>query len=194
MHASALELLAPAIMKATRVLDVGCGSGYLSVAMARMNPQVTVFGVDTYPELVELCRDNINKQDKDLLESGRVVLSSHDGWKGWKEYAPFDAIHVGAAAASIPRALMNQMNVGARMIIPVGETGATQLLWQVDRVKGDVDPERADNLSYVDISNKHLPVMSNYKLTKLMHVMYVPLVKDISPASSTTTTTTSGTV
>lgn len=54
-----------------------------------------------------------------------------DGWKGWAENGPYDAIHVGAAAASIPIDLVSQLKVGGRMVVPVGPPSESQMLVQV---------------------------------------------------------------
>lgn len=54
-----------------------------------------------------------------------------DGWKGWAEKGPFDAIHVGAAASSVPEDLVAQLKVGGRMVVPVGPQSASQVLMQV---------------------------------------------------------------
>ncbi len=62
-----------------------------------------VHGLDYLPELVQLSETNIKKQDKDLLDRGIVHLTRATGWKGLPEHAPYDAIHVGAAAVAIPR-------------------------------------------------------------------------------------------
>eukprot|EP01041_Mallomonas_annulata_P008165 gene8165-16782_t len=110
MHATVLEDLANEIQRPdSRILDVGCGSGYLTAVFARMNPTATVCGIDYIDELVDLSKRNIQRTDNDLLESKRVVLDTRDGWHGWPEYAPFDAIHVGAAATDLPRDLLDQL-------------------------------------------------------------------------------------
>jgi protein-L-isoaspartate(D-aspartate) O-methyltransferase len=119
MHAHALELLEPFMRPGAKVLDVGCGSGYLLTAMSHMlGEEGKVFGIDYLQGLVDLTVDNISKTDSNLLDSGRVVVALGDGWKGIPDEAPFDCIHVGAAAASIPDALVRQLKDGGRMIIP----------------------------------------------------------------------------
>ncbi|CAB1105846.1 unnamed protein product [Ectocarpus sp. CCAP 1310/34] len=148
MHAHALEVLSPAIpMDGGRVLDVGVGSGYLAAALSRMvGASGVVYGlvrqrnstlsrVDYIQQLVELSRTNLDKDDSTMLSSGRVVLKTADGWRGWPENGPYDAIHVGAAAESIPMDLVAQLKVGGRMVVPVGPPSETQMLVQVDRVK-----------------------------------------------------------
>ncbi|CAN0486824.1 unnamed protein product, partial [Ectocarpus sp. 12 AP-2014] len=108
MHAHALEVLSLAIpMDGGRVLDVGVGSGYLAAALSRMvGAGGVVYGLDYIQQLVELSRTNLDKDDSTMLSSGRVVLKTADGWRGWPENGPYDAIHVGAAAESIPMDLV----------------------------------------------------------------------------------------
>ncbi|CBJ48295.1 protein-L-isoaspartate (D-aspartate) O-methyltransferase [Ectocarpus siliculosus] len=166
MHAHALEVLSPAIpMDGGRVLDVGVGSGYLAAALSRMvGAGGVVYGLDYIQQLVELSRTNLDKDDSTMLSSGRVVLKTADGWRGWPENGPYDAIHVGAAAESIPMDLVAQLKVGGRMVVPVGPPSETQMLVQVDRVKDTG------------------PVSESFATEGLMSVVYVPLVN-----SSTTT-------
>jgi len=101
---------------------VGCGSGYLATAFARLNPSCTVYGVDYIPELVELSRANIAKGDEELLVSGRVQLAVADGWQGWAADAPFSVIHVGAAASRIPPDLLRQLKVFCSRVIVLFES------------------------------------------------------------------------
>eukprot|EP01041_Mallomonas_annulata_P004830 gene4830-9629_t len=157
MHATVLEDLANEIQRPdSRILDVGCGSGYLTAVFARMNPTATVCGIDYIDELVELSKRNIQRADNDLLESKRVVLDTRDGWHGWPEYAPFDAIHVGAAATDVPKDLVNQLKVGGVMIIPLGDEFGQQLTRVKRTKKSGYEP---------------------FDIKPLMNVVYVPLVK-----------------
>mmetsp|Transcript_109550 Transcript_109550/g.353552 ORF Transcript_109550/g.353552 Transcript_109550/m.353552 type:complete len:283 (-) Transcript_109550:37-885(-) len=158
MHAHALGLLANHLTPGARALDVGCGSGYLSACMAQMvGPKGKVVAIDYLAPLVQLSVSNIKKADGHLLDSGQLVVKQGDGWKGSPEEAPFDCIHVGAAAESMPEALVAQLRPGGRMVIPVG-TGV-QKYWQVDKTLDGQIVKRA-----------------------LMGVMYVPLVKQGRPA------------
>mmetsp|Transcript_8811 Transcript_8811/g.7876 ORF Transcript_8811/g.7876 Transcript_8811/m.7876 type:complete len:229 (-) Transcript_8811:55-741(-) len=159
MHATALEYLVEQINKENaRVLDVGLGSGYLTAVMSRMNPSALVTGIDCINELVNRAIINIRKKDADLMDSGRVVALTGDGWAGYNKNAPYDCIHVGAAAPEIPKQLLEQLKVGGRMIIPVGEDRAPQELLMVDRISSGNSAK-------------------DYKIESLMGVMYVPLVK-----------------
>ena len=121
IHTMACEALYPALVRPNaHILDVGCGSGYLTAVFARLNPSATVYGVDCVEQLVELSRLNIAKHNSDLLADGRVVLKAYDGSKGYPPGAPYDAIHVGAAAEKMPMPLLEQLRVGGMMLVPVG--------------------------------------------------------------------------
>jgi protein-L-isoaspartate(D-aspartate) O-methyltransferase len=153
MHAHALDLLADRLVSGARVLDIGCGSGYVASCMARMvGAEGLVIGIDHLKPLVDLALENIRKTDGDLLDSGQLVVLHGDGWKGCPQDTLFDCIHVGAAAETIPTALMEQLNHGGRMVIPVGKQ--SQYFYQIDR--------KADG---------------EYIKTQLMPVRYVPLAK-----------------
>ena len=134
VHAMACEALYPALVRPNaRILDVGCGSGYLTAVFARLNPSATVYGIDCIPELVELSRANLMKGHDDLLRDGRVVLTTFDGSKGYPPGAPYDAIHVGAAVESIPKPLLDQLGADGVLVIPVGPKHILQELVKVTR-------------------------------------------------------------
>ncbi|KAG5192533.1 protein-L-isoaspartate O-methyltransferase-like protein [Tribonema minus] len=155
MHAAAAEILAPVLPpEGGKVLDIGVGSGYLAAVFARMVGKTgKVWGIDYLAPLVNLSEVNIRRDDGDLITSERIILETRNGWEGWPEVAPFDAIHVGAAAETIPPKLVHQLKLGGRMFIPVGPYGGPQELMQVDRTE------------------------KGYTTRHLMDVAYVPLVK-----------------
>jgi protein-L-isoaspartate(D-aspartate) O-methyltransferase len=160
MHAHAVQHLLPnANNPNAKILDVGCGSGYLAVVFARLNPTSKVYAIDYIPELVELSQTNIMKSDSDLISSNQIKLITGNGWKGFSEGAPYDVIHVGAAAASLPKELTNQLAMNGKMIIPIGGINDTQYLYLVQRI--------ADGNSD-----------SAFKVQNLMGVRYVPLVNE----------------
>jgi protein-L-isoaspartate(D-aspartate) O-methyltransferase len=158
MHGMCLELLRDYILRpGARVLDVGSGSGYLSACMAVMLQQNNiagkVFGIEHMEPLVEQSIININKGNADLFSSGILNVRAGDGYAGLPDDAPFDCIHVGAAAPEVPKALLEQMRPGARMIIPVGPQGAQQFLMQIDRLPdGQWMQSKISGVQYVPLT------------------------------------------
>ena len=104
-----------------RILDIGSGSGYLTHVLAALaGPDARVVGLDHLAPLVELARANLRKSEdgRALLDSGRVKLVTADGRKGWPEDAPYDAIHVGAAASEAHSTLLEQLKAPGRYAAP----------------------------------------------------------------------------
>lgn len=161
MHAYALELLEKNLKSDSKVLDVGSGSGYLSACFARYiyqqeNATGLVVGIEHHPQLVALGRANIKADDESLLDTGKIILVEGDGREGCKEYAPYDCIHVGAAASSTPQELINQLKPGGRMIVPVGPEDGTQYLEQYDKdANGKVSKTRLMGVMYVPLTDLH---------------------------------------
>jgi protein-L-isoaspartate(D-aspartate) O-methyltransferase len=96
-----------------RVLDVGTGSGYQAAVLAELGAEV--WGI----EIIEVHAEAASER---LARMGytSVTVRHGDGHAGWREHAPFDAIVVAAAAAKVPPALLDQLAIGGRMVIPVG--------------------------------------------------------------------------
>lgn len=114
------EQIAPT--RTTRVLEIGTGSGYQAAVLAEICAEV--FTIEIIPELADHTAVLLRQ-----LGYKNVQCRTGDGWKGWPEAAPFDAIIVTAAAAKIPPPLLAQLKEGGRMIIPVGpEAGAQELM------------------------------------------------------------------
>jgi protein-L-isoaspartate(D-aspartate) O-methyltransferase len=117
-----------------RVLEVGTGSGYQTALLAFLAAEV--FSVEIVAELSERAGRVLGE-----LGLANVRLRTGDGAFGWSEEAPFDRIIVTAAAPEVPRALLEQLAPGGRMVIPVGEDLDVQWLRVVDKGKDGANVE-----------------------------------------------------
>jgi protein-L-isoaspartate(D-aspartate) O-methyltransferase len=112
-----------------RVLEIGTGSGYQAAVLSQIVKEVYTI------EIIE----QLHTQSSALLRRinyNNIATKRADGYFGWKEKAPFDAIVVTAAAEHIPPALVEQLKEGGRMIIPVGSPFMTQQLMLVEKTGG----------------------------------------------------------
>lgn len=114
-----------------RVLEVGTGSGYQAAILAEVVREVVTI------EIVGELAESATRLFRDLGYRNVTALSG-DGYFGWEEQSPYDAIIVTAAASHIPPPLIDQLRPGGRMVIPVGETVWTQNLLLVEK---DLDGE-----------------------------------------------------
>ncbi|KAL7098355.1 hypothetical protein ACP275_09G011900 [Erythranthe tilingii] len=155
MHATCLELLENHLKPGMHALDVGSGTGYLTACFAVMvGSQGRAIGVEHIPELVESSAKNIEKSvAAPLLKEGSLSIHIGDGRQGWPEFAPYDAIHVGAAAPEIPPALVEQLKPGGRLVVPVGKV--SQELKVIDKnMDGTLSVRNELSVRYVPLTSR----------------------------------------
>ena len=112
-----------------RILEIGTGSGYQAAVAAELVAEV--YSIEIIPELARSAADRLER-----LGVSNVFVRTGDGYLGWPEQSPFDGILVTAGAEHIPEPLVEQLKPGARMIIPVGESGSVQILKVVEKLPG----------------------------------------------------------
>lgn len=116
------------LKRGERVLEIGTGSGYQAAVLAEITPHV--YSIEIIPELADRAR-------RTLDETGyyHVKTRTGDGYYGWAEESPFDAIIVTAAAGHVPPPLLNQLKAGGRIIIPLGGPYEVQMLTLVEKIQ-----------------------------------------------------------
>lgn len=137
------------VSEGDRVLEVGTGSGYQAAVLAQLG--VTVYTIEIIGPLAEAAAQRL-----DGLGYTDVHVRHDDGYFGWEEEAPFDAIIVTAAPDHVPQPLLEQLKIGGVLVIPVGPVGGYQELWRIARVNE-----------------------TEYQSTSLGGVRFVPLTREV---------------
>ncbi|MDR7435741.1 MAG: protein-L-isoaspartate(D-aspartate) O-methyltransferase [Armatimonadota bacterium] len=135
-----------ALRPGDRVLEIGTGSGYQAAILAELTDKV--YTIEIIPPLAQAAQKRLQQ-----LGYTQVQVKIGDGYLGWPEHQPFDAIIVTAAPDHVPPPLIRQLKEKGRMVIPVGPPGLVQTLWKISKVRGEL------------------------QFTNLGQVLFVPLVR-----------------
>jgi protein-L-isoaspartate(D-aspartate) O-methyltransferase len=114
-----------------RVLEIGIGSGYQAGILSELCKEVYTV------EIREILAVGAEKRLK-ILEYSNVEVKCDDGYFGWKEYAPFDAIIITCAVNHVPIYLLQQLKEGGRMVLPLGSTEYYQILTLIEKREGEI--------------------------------------------------------
>jgi protein-L-isoaspartate(D-aspartate) O-methyltransferase len=127
-----------------RVLEIGTGSGYQAAVLAEILDEV--YTVEIIPELAEAARARL-----DANGYSNAIARQGDGYFGWEEHAPYDAIIVTAAPDHLPQPLVGQLKEGGRLVIPIGPVGGYQVLWKFVKEGADVKAYRVLDVAFVPL-------------------------------------------
>lgn len=130
-----------------RLLELGTGSGYQTAVLSML--AFKVFSIERIPQMAVRARKLL-----DELHASNVIIRAGDGTLGWPDEAPFDAIIVAAASPEVPAALIDQLKVGARLIIPIG-TAREQTLLKITKRDNGVVREVISECRFVKLIGKH---------------------------------------
>jgi len=132
------------ILPGQRVLEIGTGSGYQAAILAEITGDVYTI------EIIEALAQQAQQRLR-ALQYATVRTRSGDGYFGWPEAAPFDAILVTAAPDHVPPPLTQQLTDGGRLVIPVGPAGFVQTLWVITRRKEQLHFENLGPVLFVPL-------------------------------------------
>jgi protein-L-isoaspartate(D-aspartate) O-methyltransferase len=124
-----------------RVLEIGTGSGYQSAVLAELAAEI--YSIEIVEPLAKVAEATLQR-----LEYKNVLVKVGDGYKGWPEAAPFDAIMVSCAPDHVPQPLIDQLRNGGRIIIPVGPQYAQQL-YLFDKINGGLRERVVETVRFV---------------------------------------------
>jgi protein-L-isoaspartate(D-aspartate) O-methyltransferase len=127
-----------------KVLEVGTGSGYQAAVLAELTDRV--FSIEIIPELAQTAAARLA-----ALGYAQIRVKAGDGYLGWPEEAPFDAILVTAAAPAVPAALAAQLKEGGRLVIPLGAAYGYQTLVRLRKLKGELKEEEQLPVRFVPL-------------------------------------------
>ena len=123
-------------------LEIGTGSGYQAAVLAETVK--SVFSIEIVPELAKESAERLK-----MLGYKNITVKHGDGYKGWKEFSPFDIIIVTAAAEEVPQPLIDQLAENGRLVIPVGPPMAVQELILLIKKNGKIEKSRLTFVRFV---------------------------------------------
>lgn len=132
----------------SRVLEIGAGSGYQTAILARIAAQV--YSIERIAELAREAQARIRQ-----LGIYNATVKCFDGTLGWAAHAPYDAILVAAGSPVIPAPLVNQLKVGGRLVLPVGESREAQRLVRVIKTETGYTEEDHGGCAFVPLIGQH---------------------------------------
>jgi protein-L-isoaspartate(D-aspartate) O-methyltransferase len=129
-----------------KVLEIGTGSGYQVAILAELAKEVYTVEIIT----------SLYEKNKRLLSGYKnIKMGNHNGFLGWKEYAPYDRIIVTAAPDHIPQAFIEQLKDGGIMVIPVGPSGWNQVLYKVIKRGNNIKKINLCDVAFVPMTGSH---------------------------------------
>jgi len=135
------------VKKGDKVLEVGTGSGYQAAILGELTDDVYTI------EIIESLARSAEKTLKEL-GYGNIRVKVGDGYVGWEEFAPFDAIIVTCAPSHIPQPLLDQLKEGGRLVIPVGDY--YQELKKITKIKGQIKSHNVIPVVFVPMTGDHI--------------------------------------
>jgi protein-L-isoaspartate(D-aspartate) O-methyltransferase len=130
------------VARTHRVLEIGTGSGYQAAVLAELVKEV--YTIEIVPELAQRARAILHE-----LGYENIRVRHGDGYAGWSEYAPFDRIIVTAAPDHVPQPLIDQLVLGGRMVIPVGDM--SQQMTILKKTRRGITSERTLDVRFVPL-------------------------------------------
>lgn len=135
------------LKKTDRVLEIGTGSGYQTAVLSMLVEKI--YSIERISALTERAGKVL-----DSLSCSNVILRVNDGTRGWPDEAPFDAILVTAGAPDIPQTLVDQLDTGGRLVIPVGDESIQELL-RLTKTASGIKKETLGACRFVKLIGEH---------------------------------------
>lgn len=145
----ALMVESAAVLAGDRVLEIGAGSGYAAAILAEMGAEL--FAIERHRKLADLASDRLRR-----LGFPGATVRQGDGSRGWPEHAPFDVILVSASGSHVPETLLQQLAIGGRLVMPIGDAHAVQSLVRVTRHgEHDYEEQGLGPVRFVPLIGEH---------------------------------------